>query len=354
MVHDGKIQKTFVLNDNFDRAEFIQNIQDMNPRINITASILRDIPTLMEYDEAGALMTDAALFGTVGSSYSIYGLDGDGKMIKPETPTNDMPRSDNNSDFKNGDKSQVIFKHQYYREVNGVFSLNGELVTDEAILKQLRYNKMILDNQLSPSMTQDVWDYFILSEGENPRAIKVNRNTKEVKESSEEQARELIEKFNEKEAKKLREQKAQEVIKEVGKAEDVDLGEDILTVDQETGELIQEGIQSTSSITEESTDEKSISPTTEKTSNKDNYIHTSSESLNSAEHKAATQKFSDLIKDKKYMLRVMKLVRNKWKDAPKKITDLEKFLRNKNVEVDAIGTSENDVEAWIRTIEDCR
>lgn len=354
LVHDGKVQKTFVLNDNFDRAEFMQNIQDMNPRINITASVLRDIPTLMEYDEAGALMTDAALFGTVGSSYSIYGLDGDGKMVKPESPTNDIPRSDNNSDFKNGDKSQVIFKHQYYREVNGVFSLNGEIVTDEATLKQLRYNKMILDNQLSPSMTKGVWDYFILNEGENPRAIKVNRNTKEVKESSEEQARELIEKINEEESKKLREQKAEEVIKEVGKAEEVDLGEDTLSVDPNTGELIQANTQSTSPNTEEFTDEKKVSPSTEKTSNKDDYTHTSSESLNSSEHKEATQKFSDLIKDKKYMLRVMKLVRNKWKDAPKKIADLEKFLRNKNVEVDAIGTSENDIEAWIRTIEDCR
>ena len=354
LVHDGKVQKTFVLNDNFDRAEFMQNIQDMNPRINITASVLRDIPTLMEYDEAGALMTDAALFGTVGSSYSIYGLDGDGKMIKPESPTNVISRSDNNSDFKNGDKSQVIFKHQYYREANGVFSLNGEIVTDEATLKQLRYNKMILDNQLSPSMTQGVWDYFILSEGENPRAIKVNRNTKEVKESSEEQARELIEKINEKEAKKLREQKAQEVIKEVGKAEEVDLGEDTLSVDPDTGELVQADSQSTSLITEESTDKKKTSSTTEKAGNKDDYTHTSSELLNSDKHKAATQKFSDLIKNKKYMLRVMKLVRNKWKDTPKKIADLEKFLRDKNVEVDAIGTSENDVEAWIRTIEDCR
>lgn len=354
LVHDGKIQKTFVLNDNFDRAEFMQNIQDMNPRINITASVLRDIPTLMEYDEAGALMTDAALFGTVGSSYSIYGLDGDGKMVKPESPTNDIPKSSNNSDFKNGDKSQVIFKHQYYREGNGVFSLNGEIVTDKATLKQLKYNKMILDNQLSPSMTQGVWDYFILSEGENPRAIKVNRNTKEVKESSEEQARELIEKINEKESKKLREQKAQEVIKEVGKAEEVDLGEDTLSVDPDTGELIQADTQSTSPITVESTDEKQVSSTTEKASNKDAYTYTSSESLNSDEYKAATQKFSDIIKDKKYMLRVMKLVRNKWKDAPKKIAELEKFLRDKNVEVDAIGTSDKDVEAWIRTIEDCR
>lgn len=354
LVHDGKVQKTFVLNDNFDRAEFMQNIQDMNPRINITASVLRDIPTLMEYDEAGALMTDAALFGTVGSSYSIYGLDGDGKMVKPESPTNDIPKSSNNSDFKNGDKSQVIFKHQYYREVNGVFSLNGEIITVETTLKQLRYNKMIIDNQLSPSMTQGVWDYFILSEGEIPRAIKVNRNTKEVKESSEEQARELIEKINEKEAKKLREQKAQEVIKEVGEAENVDLGEDALSVDPNTGELVQADIQITSPITEESTDENKTSSATEKVNSKDDYTHTSSESLTSDEHKAATQKFSDLIKDKKYMLRIMKLVRNKWKDAPKKIVELEKFLRNKNVEVDAIGTSENDIEAWIRTIEDCR
>ena len=153
--------------------------------------------------------------------------------------------------------------------------------------------------------------------------------------------------------KKLREQKAQEVIKEVGEAENVDLGEDAFTVDQETGELIQADTQSTSPITEESTDEKT-SPTKEEPSSKDDYTHISSESLNSNEHKAATQKFSGLIKDKKYMLRVMKLVKNKWKDAPKKIADLEKFLRDKNVEVDAIGTSEKDIEAWIRTIEDCR
>lgn len=354
LVHDGKVQKTFVLNDNFDRAEFIQNIQDMNPRINITASVLRDIPTLMEYDEAGALMTDAALFGTVGSSYSIYGLDGEGKMIKPESPTNDIPKSSNNSDFKNGDKSQVIFKHQYYREMNGVFSLNGEIITDEVTLKQLKYNKMILDNQLSPSITQGVWDYFILSEGENPKAIKVNRNTKEVKESSEEQAKELIEKINEEESKKLREQKAKEVIEETGKAEDVNLGEDTLTVDPETGEIIQADVASSSTITEEFTDKEKISSTIEKVGHKDDYTYTSSESLGNGEHKAATQKFSDLIKDKKYMLRVMKLVRNKWNDAPKKIAELEKFLRDKNVEVEAIGTSEKDVEAWIRTIEDCR
>lgn len=354
LVHDGKVQKTFVLNDNFDRAEFMQNIQDMNPRINITASVLRDIPTLMEYDEAGALMTDAALFGTVGSSYSIYGLDGEGKMIKPESPTNDIPKSSNNSDFKNGDKSQVIFKHQYYREMNGVFSLNGEIITDEVTLKQLKYNKMILDNQLSPSITQGVWDYFILSEGENPKAIKVNRNTKEVKESSEEQAKELIEKINEEESKKLREQKAKEVIEETGKAEDVNLGEDTLTVDPETGEIIQADVASSSTITEEFTDKEKISSTIEKVGHKDDYTYTSSESLGNGEHKAATQKFSDLIKDKKYMLRVMKLVRNKWNDAPKKIAELEKFLRDKNVEVEAIGTSEKDVEAWIRTIEDCR
>ena len=134
----------------------------------------------------------------------------------------------------------------------------------------------------------------------------------------------------------------------------MDLGDNILTVDPETGEIIQAEDSSSSTITEESTDEKEISPTTEKVDNKDDYTHTSSEALDNSEHKAATQKFSDLIKDKKYMLRVMKLVRNKWKDAPKKIAELEKFLRNKNVEVDAIGTSENDIEAWIRTIEDCR
>lgn len=351
LVHGDDILHTFILGSNFDMTKFMQAFEDLNPRINITASILRDIPTLMEYDEAGALMTDAALFGTAGSSYSIYGLDSDGKMIKPESPTNDIPKT-SNSDFKDN-RQQIIFNREYYRWVDSNFYLDGKLVTDEKKISQLNYIKKILDNQLSPVLSKGVLDYYILSTGENPNVIFVNRNSKKVKELPKEQAVELIKKIEEMKAKQQREQKAQEELKAskenapMIKGEDVDLGMDSY-VDPNTGEI--------TPIVEEDT------KPSDSTSSEDNKV----EEVPAQENKVqdttkapkvkpeGTQSFADLANNLKYSLQIRKLVRNKWKDAPKKIADLEKFLRDKNVEVDAIGTSEKDVEAWIRTIEDCR
>ena len=63
---------------------------------------------------------------------------------------------------------------------------------------------------------------------------------------------------------------------------------------------------------------------------------------------------NDLVKSKAYRVRVITTIKNKWPQAPTKITELEQFLRDKNIEVDAIGTSEADVQAWIKTLEDCR
>ena len=51
---------------------------------------------------------------------------------------------------------------------------------------------------------------------------------------------------------------------------------------------------------------------------------------------------------------IIKLVKGKWKDAPVAPAQLEKFLKDRNVEVDSIGTSEKDIDAWMKTIEDCR
>lgn len=351
LVHGDDILHTFVLGSNFDMTKFMQAFEDLNPRINITASVLRDIPTLMEYDEAGALMTDAALFGTVGSSYSIYGLDGDGKMIKPESPTNDIPKT-SNSDFKDN-RQQIIFNREYYRWVNSNFYLDGKLVTDEKKINQLNYIKKILDNQLSPVLSKGVLDYYILSTGENPNVIFVNRNSKKVKELPKEQAVELIKKIEEMKDKQQREQKAQEELKAskenapMIKGEDVDLGMDSY-VDPNTGEI--------TPIVEEDT------KPSDSTSSEDNKIEEVPAQKNKVRDNTktpkvkpeGTQSFADLANNLNYSLRIRKLVRNKWKDAPKKIAELEKFLRDKNVEVDAIGTSENDVEAWIKTIEDCR
>lgn len=355
LVHDGIVQKTFVLDSNFDRAEFMKAMEDMNPRVNVTARVLQSQELLKEYDEAGALMTDAAMFGTAGSSYSIYGLDGEGNMLKPEQPGNEASKTNVNSDFKNENKSQVIYKHQYYtyRVDDGMYYLNGEPITDEKIIKQLEYNKMIIDNQLSPIKNEGVWEYFILKEGEHPEAIKVNRNTKEVKNVSEEKAKEIISKIEEEKAKKQREAEAQKQLKIIN-SEDVDIignsDNTNLVMDSNTGEM----------VVDNTVDETPVPKEENKNENKKEEVKKESKSeknnkkTESSDNATSTQTFVELIGNKKHRISIIKLVKGKWKDAPVAPAQLEKFLKDRNVEVDSIGTSEKDIDAWMKTIEDCR
>lgn len=357
LVHDGKVQKTFTLDSNFDRMEFMKAIEDMNPRVNITARVLQSQKLLKEYDEAGALMTDIAMFGTAGSSYSIYGLDGEGNMLKPKQPVNEAPKAVKNSDFKNENKSQVIYKHQYYtrREDDGMYYLNGEPVTDERMIKQLDYNKMIIDNQLSPIKNEGVWEYFILKEGEHPEAIKVNRNTKEVKNVSEETAKEIIQKIEKETAKKQRETEAQKQLKTLS-LHDVEMdltGNSETTefmIDPETGEMVAVNtVDGTPAVKEEKkTEEKTEEVKKESEEKKE------SKMTPIGGNSPSTQTFAELYGKKAYRMNILKLIKGKWKDAPSVPTQLEKFLRNKDVEVDSIGTSRDDIDAWMKTIEDCR
>ena len=379
LIHNGKILKSFILDSNFDRMQFLETFQKMNPRVNVTAKVLSNISLLKEYDEAGALMTDAAIFGTAGSSYSIYGLNSRGEMLKPSDPVTIIPDSNGTSDFKNGDRSQVVFNHEYYVLENDKFYLNGKEITDPKTIKQLQYNKRIIDGQLVPIVDKGVWDYYVLSTGENPEVIKVDRNTKKVKELTKEESKEIIEEVAKKKEAEMREEEAKKkneaLIKESkGKEENVDLGVDDITfkIDPETGEMIQEepsssnttpsvpGEESPSSISpstdsiKEEPEEEHKAEKEEKRKIRDSAKHESFESISKNTHTGATQKFTDLIRNKAYTKRIVNLVKSKWKNTPTKPSEIAAFLKSKNVEVDNIGTTKEDIEAWIKTIEDCR
>lgn len=359
--HNGNILKTFVLDSNFDRGEFMQAFEQMNPRVNITARVLQSPDLLEEYNEAGALMTDAALFGTAGSSYSIYGLDREGNMLIPGTPKNDTPKVANNSDFKKNSRSQIIFKHDYYTydSVGDSFSINGKPITNESEIMQLRYNKRIIDNALTPAISKGIFDSYILSTGEHPTAIKVNRNTKEVKELTEKQTKELISQIEEEKAKKARGEAAQNESKAnkaelTNVSEEIDLNDTGMVIDPNTGEAVQANTEEMLPIDDILNDTDETTPSVSSTTPESDNNHVSVENLNSEEHKETGLKFTDLINNKEYKMRILKLVKKKWKDAPKNLKEMENFLRDKNIEVDNIGTSKNDIEAWIKTMEDCR
>jgi hypothetical protein len=194
LVHDGKTFKTFVLDENFDRQAFMEAMVEMNPRVNITKSVLQSNVLLQQYDEAGALLTDIARMTTAGSSYSVYGLDAQGQMLKPEVVNNDIPRTGSNFDFRNGDRTQVVFKHQYYNydRNEGRYYLNGIPVTDEAMVRSLDYNRRVIEGGIAPVESSGVWNTYILGSKDHPEAVKIHRNTKEVKEVSDAEALQLI------------------------------------------------------------------------------------------------------------------------------------------------------------------
>lgn len=359
--HNGNILKTFVLDSNFDRGEFMQAFEQMNPRVNITARVLQSPELLEEYNEAGALMTDAALFGTAGSSYSIYGLDREGNMLIPGTPKNDTPKVSNNSDFKKDSRSQIIFKHDYYTyySVGDTFFINGKPITNESEIMQLRYNKRIIDNALTPAISKGIFDSYILSTGEHPTAIKVNRNTKEVKELTEKQTKELISQIEEEKAKKAREEAAQNESKAnkaelTNVSEEIDLNDTGMVIDPNTGEAVQANTEEMLPLDGILNNTDETTPSVKNNTFERDNNHVSVENLNSEEHKETGLKFTDLINNKEYKMRILKLVKKKWKNAPKNLKEMENFLRDKNIEVDNIGTSKNDIEAWIKTMEDCR
>lgn len=360
LAFDGR-SINFTLDSNFDRGKFMKTFKEMNPRVNITAEVFGSQNLLKEYDEAGALTTDAALFGTAGSSYSIYALDKKGKMIMPADPIN-PPKPGTDSDYRK-EQMQVVYDHQYYREDGGVFSLDGEVVADKKLIEQLQYNKRIIDNQLVPVLTDKTWEYYILSSGEHPEAIKVDKNTKEVKVATEEEAQKLIDKINEEKAKADREkaaEKAIEVNEQDGRnaqmkgAEDADILDGGITIDEETGEIIQDNASKveefTASVEKSNGDAEKVTEASSKKELKDKSISASK----SKENQAPTQTFIELYNQEAYKIRLIKLWAKKWKDIPKTTSEQMEFLRKKGVEVDAIGTSKADIEAWIKTIEDCR
>jgi hypothetical protein len=164
--------------------------------------------SLKIYDEAGALQTDIAQLATAGSSYSIYAFDVNGDMMKP-TSAPEMPvRAADNSDFREGGASQIVYNGKYYRETDGTFYLNGIPVTDEKLIKELQYNQRIANGELESVETNGEWDSYLTGTKDNPQGIKVNKNTKKVKEMTAQEALDLIEKIEKEKARKEREQAA--------------------------------------------------------------------------------------------------------------------------------------------------
>lgn len=357
LVHNGGDPfAKFTLDSSFDRNAFLQAVSDMNPRVNITVSVLQSPTMLEQYDEAGALTTDIAKLATAGASYEIYPVDAEGNMIVPEVPVNDTSNTTVKDDFRNEGRPQVVYNHQFYvyDKAEGKYYLNGIPISDNNLIQQLDYNRRLIDMKISPVEQTVTSATYILSEGDNPEVVIVNRNSKKITIMDTEGARDFISDLREKEAAEERRKAAEEAMKKLAleSAEDVnlDFGEEgnpwDVSEEQETQQEEKEEI-------EEKEEKKEEEVPAEQPKSETDKLRKSAAELGGSAPSGTTQTFDTLAKSKKHRKSVMQLIKTKWPEHPKKMDKLVKFLREKGIEVDAIGTADADVKTWLDTVNDC-
>lgn len=317
----NKVRTVYTKAPGFTPQELYDAIQEWNPRINITPSILRNPAMLKKYDEAGALMTDLAKLGTAGVNYSIYPVDKDGTMIKPADSNWTPPRAQSDSEYRDTNRLEVPYlggESYYYDTASDTYTKDGKPVPD-SMKAELDYARRIIG--MSPVSVSGVWDYYVLSEGEKPEVIRQNNGTNKIEEVHGEEAQKLIQKVREEQEAAAREAAALEKLGEKKSGE--------ATVDEETGELI---------VAEEEK-EVEVKPVVP---------------VQPVSKQEGMQSFSQVIRGKS-RAKIMDAIKDKvskdstWADAPiKSPKQLTEYLAKKGVMMDMVPTDEAGLDAWIQ------
>lgn len=321
---DGNKLRTFLFDNTFSFDSFVEVMKQMDPLINLTIDVFENPENIKKYAEAGALDTDAALLGTVGSSFEIYGIDPSGKMLNSIVPE---VSADQNI-YKNPRGNQVIYNHKFYREIDGGFYLNGEQITDENLIGQLRTIQTIISSGIKPVQNTKNWKTYILNKEES-KVVKVQNNTKKVVFLSKDEADEIISKNTSSEESAI----ITDNTKAVTEFEDTQQESIAETEDQNLY------VDQLPFISEEESD--SAEPVAEETTS------SSDSSSDKIEFTTVIRRDPDLYQQ------VLNLIFQKWPDAPKKMSGMENFLRAKNIDT-LITDSEEGIQTWLKTIEDCR
>lgn len=373
---DGSTFYTTTIGDSFNMEEFIQKFKDFKPRVNITSAVLSNKDSIKEYSEAGALDTDLGQLALAGSSYGVYSVNLDGSINKPTEIKNPVtsPVSDKNysKNFTNvfyyTDGKLATYR---YDKSTGNYSLNGNLIdkaTNAALIKQLDYNRQVIDGNITYETEENGYKYYIINDTDSPLVIKINSNY-QVKELSQEESKAYIDKVNKAKEDKEREAAAKQKLAEPSKVDDVDLG-----LDNQPDDYVPTPPTSANGTSETTGDNLVYDPTTGglKSLDEQQRLEEQKKAEEEAEKKKKeeqeklqnppkkpatkpnTQTFKQLYKNRGYKREVFSAIKAKWPDAPKGLNDLNEFLAKKNVEVDSIGTSKDDIDTWIDTLKNCK
>jgi hypothetical protein len=224
-------------------------------------------------------------------------------------------------------------------------------------------------------MSSTIWDYYILETGEHPKAIKVHKNDKRVVEATEEEAQKMLDTINKEAEAKAREEAAKKQLEQTEEervrgaeqqsVSDVDLGNEAVVSQQQIQQGLRDEVVEEGEERRERKEEEA--PAKSQRHDRDYYADKSVEGRHG--YKATTdttQTFEELTRDREWKYQIFQLLSDKFEDSPIKMDDkgrivksakrdvITQFLKEKKIEVEAIGTSKEDINAWIKTIEECR
>ena len=329
---NGVIIRTQTLDGTFSLQTFLSDIEALNPRINITVSVLQDATMMEMYDEAGALTLDVAMLGTRNGSFTTYAVSPEGKPIITETPTETTPVRNSNRTKQR----RVAYNGQQYSLVDGKwFDANDNVVTDNELIKKIEYQQVIF-NRTPDYKAKNGDSYYILDTNkDNPVVLK--QTGKEIVIANKEQALAMINLVN-----KIKEAEA---LAAAAEAEFVDLGIDtkpeVLEVDPQAQMLGDFGTSQQTNkppVTEEVKDTKETTKPNEEKTLKD---LVSTEDLTT---------FAELISKTSVRTRLKKIFREKGWPYTTNAIDMVNFLVSKKVSV----TSITDVDTWLEIIKNCK
>lgn len=214
IVKGGSVIRTFNLEDaGFDRTRFLESINELDPRVNITTSTLSDVATLEMFDEAGALTTDLAKIGTSGASYNVYAMDADGNPIITAPVESEAPTLDAGSDLTKAQKkmsSERMGNATYRKDANGNwYTETDRLVTDPRLVEQLNYRNLIRTRDLKPNKVIGMDEVFIVNNDKDNPLVLVRRKGNQIFAMSKEGAVKTINDVNAELAERARQERLQ-------------------------------------------------------------------------------------------------------------------------------------------------
>lgn len=356
IVKNGVNIASFELGENFDRAGFISAINKADFRVNITTSVLGDPSKLKSYDEAGALITDAAKLGTSNAWYTVYQVDSTGKPIISQPIDAKSTRIRHNSELTRKSADSFLYKGKTYRLRDNIFydELGKPIDINSSLYDSLYWNKLVRDGQLQPVLiAKDGTKYYIINNNpNNAKAIKITSDGVAT-EASPQQSLDLINKVTKQSQDASREQVAQQMLdradyeqqlREQNKVE-------LLSVEEIDDDIIAE--QMAGNFTEQKPAQPIVQPIEERvpeTTIKQDVNNAPTKSNLELQSSKTLTNFTELIRSREYRKILMNLAKEKgwnWGDT---VESKEAFLKSKGISTTGI----TNINSWIDMIKNCK